>query len=199
MVIPIINIILPIFGVLLLGYTAARIGWFDLSAVRGLTRYVFDFAVPIMLVRTLSKTSLPNDLPWDFLGSYYLGTLLTFLLGMALARVIRKKSFSEQVIHGFSGCFSNTVLLGIPVILLAFGEKANLPLFLMIGTHGIILISSFTILMELGKNKRASMIRLLIGIVKGLLTNPLILGLLAGVLFSLLDISMWKPLDEMPG
>ena len=46
---PVIDIILPIFGLLMVGYITASVGWFDQSAVRGLTRFVFDFAVPKLL------------------------------------------------------------------------------------------------------------------------------------------------------
>ena len=40
---PVLDIILPIFGLLMIGYMSARIGWFNQSSVRGLTRFVFDF------------------------------------------------------------------------------------------------------------------------------------------------------------
>jgi len=126
---PVIDIILPIFGILLIGYTTASFGWFDQTAVRGLTRYVFDFAVPMLLLRTIATTSLPEVIPWDYLAAYYLGTLTVLFTGIFITWVFWKRTFSERVINAFSGCFSNTVLLGIPVILLAFGERATLPLF----------------------------------------------------------------------
>ena len=137
---PVIDIILPIFGILLIGYTTASFGWFDQTAVRGLTRYVFDFAVPMLLLRTLATTILPDEIPWDYLAAYYLGTLTVLFTGIFITWVFWKRTFSEKVINAFSGCFSNTVLLGIPVILLAFGERATLPLFVIIGTHGLIMV-----------------------------------------------------------
>ena len=73
---PVIDIILPIFGLLMVGYITASVGWFEQSAVRGLTRFVFDFAVPMLLLRTISTTTLPDVIPWDYLASYYLGTFI---------------------------------------------------------------------------------------------------------------------------
>ena len=108
----------------MVGYTSTAFGWFDQSAVRGLTRYVFDFAVPMLLLRTLATTNLPDVIPWDYLASYYLGTLIVLLTGIWSTRLFWKRTFSQQVINAFSGSFSNTVLLGIPIILLAFGEEA---------------------------------------------------------------------------
>ena len=45
---PVVDVILPIFGLLMVGYITVILGWFDQSAIRGLTRFVFDFAVPML-------------------------------------------------------------------------------------------------------------------------------------------------------
>jgi len=193
----VIEIILPIFGLLMVGYISANVGWFDKSAVRGLTRFVFDFAVPILLLRTISTTNLPNVIPWDYLASYYVGTLIILFSGLWLTRILWQRTFSEQVINAFSGSFSNTVLLGIPIIFLALGEQAVLPLFIIIGTHGIIMVPLFTIMLEMGKSGRAPIKTVVSKTSYGLFTNPLIIGLLSGLVCNYFEITLWRPLDEM--
>jgi predicted permease len=47
-----IDIIIPVFGLALLGFTAAKLGWFEASGIRGLSSIVFNFAIPVMLFRT---------------------------------------------------------------------------------------------------------------------------------------------------
>ncbi len=138
----------------MVGYISTTFGWFDQSAVRGLTRYVFDFAVPMLLLRTLATTDLPDVIPWDYLASYYVGTLIVLLSGIWSTRLFWKRTFSQQVVNAFSCSFSNTVLLGIPIILLAFGEEAVVPLFIIIGTHRLIMVPLFTIMLEMGKNRK---------------------------------------------
>ena len=194
---PVIDIILPIFGLLMVGYITASVGWFNQSAVRGLTRFVFDFAVPMLLLRTISTTTLPNVIPWDYLASYYLGTFIILFSGLGLTRLLWQRTFSQQVINAFSGSFSNTVLLGIPIILLAFGDQAVLPLFIIIGTHGIIMVPLFTIMLEIGKSGRAPIKTVVTKASYGLFTNPLIIGLLSGLVCNFFEITFWKPLDEM--
>ena len=197
MFVAVTDIILPIFGLLTVGYIATAIGWFDQSAVRGLTRYVFDFAVPMLLLRTLSTTTLPDVIPWDYLASYYLGTFFVLLAGILVTRLIMIRNFSQQVINAFSGGFSNTVLLGIPIILLALGDQAVVPLFIIIGTHGLIMVPLFTILLEMGKSGRAPVMTVIRRTMYGLVTNPLIIGLISGLACNFFEISLWKPLDEM--
>ena len=107
---PVVDVIFPIFGLLMIGYITVMLGWFDQTAIRGLTRFVFDFAVPMLLMRTVSTAQLPENIPWNFLASYYLATMLVLLLGFFMVRVIYKITFSEQVVSAFSCSFSNTVL-----------------------------------------------------------------------------------------
>ncbi len=181
----------------MVGYVTASVGWFDQVAIRGLTRFVFDFAVPMLLLRTMSTATLPDVIPWDYLASYYLGTFIILLLGLGITRLLWQRTFSQQVINAFSSSFSNTVLLGIPIILLTFGDRAVLPLFIIIGTHGIIMVPLFTIMLEIGKSGRASIKTVIVRTSYGLFTNPLIIGLLSGLACNLFEITLWKPLDEM--
>ena len=181
----------------MVGYVTASVGWFDQVAIRGLTRFVFDFAVPMLLLRTISTATLPDVIPWDYLASYYLGTFIILLSGLGITRLLWQRTFSQQVINAFSSSFSNTVLLGIPIILLTFGDRAVLPLFIIIGTHGIIMVPLFTIMLEMGKSGRAPIKTVIVRTSYGLFTNPLIIGLLSGLACNLFGITLWKPLDEM--
>ena len=181
----------------MVGYVTASVGWFDQVAIRGLTRFVFDFAVPMLLLRTISTATLPDVIPWDYLASYYLGTFIILLSGLGMTRLLWQRTFSQQVINAFSSSFSNTVLLGIPIILLTFGDRAVLPLFIIIGTHGIIMVPLFTIMLEMGKSGRAPVKTVIVRTSYGLFTNPLIIGLLSGLACNLFEITLWKPLDEM--
>ena len=181
----------------MVGYVTASVGWFDQVAIRGLTRFVFDFAVPMLLLRTISTATLPDVIPWDYLASYYLGTFIILLSGLGITRLLWQRTFSQQVINAFSSSFSNTVLLGIPIILLTFGDRAVLPLFIIIGTHGIIMVPLFTIMLEMGKSGRAPIKTVIVRTSYGVFTNPLIIGLLSGLACNLFEITLWKPLDEM--
>ena len=194
---PVVDVIIPIFGLLMVGYFTIMLGWFDKTAIRGLTRFVFDFAVPMLLLRTVSTAKLPEEIPWNFLGSYYLGTMLVLFSGLIIVRIMYRITFSEQVVSAFSCSFSNTVLLGIPLVLLAFGDQGTLPLFIIIGTHGFVMFPLFTIMMEIGQIGKAPVKTLFAKTLYGLITNPLVIGLLGGLGCNLLGITLWKPLDEI--
>jgi predicted permease len=45
---------------------------FSAQVGEGLARFVFDFAIPALLLRTFANADLPDDMPLDPIGSYYL-------------------------------------------------------------------------------------------------------------------------------
>ena len=194
---PIFDVTLPVFGVIGLGWVAARKQWASASMIDGLTDYAYRFAVPLLLLRTLSRASLPETLPWELLGSYYGASLTLFPLGVLLTRTLLRRGFGECAIQGFTGAFPNTVMMGIPVVLMAFGEEATLPLFLIISLHSTLLFPLITLLMEMAKGRDASVPTVLFNALKGLLSNPIILGLMAGMSLNFLGWTLPAPVDRV--
>ena len=136
----IFGIILPVFGTLGLGYAAARHGAFDEAANRGLSLFVFNFALPLMLFRAIAQADLPDAMPWGYLLSYYLGAFGVYALAMIGGRLLFGRRLDEQAVLGLGGGFSNTGMLGIPLVMTAYGPDAALPLFVMIACHSLLLL-----------------------------------------------------------
>jgi len=193
----VVGIVLPVFGLVALGYGASWTGWFTEQANDGLTRYVFAFAIPVLLFRTLATTALPDDLPLGFLAAYYLGLLTVFAGGLIAARMLFRQDLGGQTISGTAAGYGNTVLLGIPIVLAAFGEAGAVPLFLVIAIHSPLMFPIITILLEIAKRREANLWRLPWLVLKGLMTNPIFVGLLVGLAFNLLNMPIWAPVDRM--
>ena len=99
--------------------------------------------------------------------------------------------------HGFTSTFPNTVLLGIPVVLMAFGEEATVPLFLIISLHSTLLLPVITTLMEIAKGRNASLSKVTRNALRGIATNPIILSLVSGILMNLFNLQLPEPLDPV--
>ena len=195
----VLDIVIPLFGIGLLGYVAARKGWFPANASEGLARFVFDWAVPLMLLRVFATTPLPDDFPWKLLVAFYAPACFVYVLGMTVARKAFARTFPEQIVTGFSCAFGNSVLLGLPLTLLTFGEAASVPFFILLSVHGLSYFTVTTVLLESSRSGTRSLSRLLLGTLKGLLRNPLILGLASGLILNRLHLTLPAPLDTMTG
>ena len=193
----IIEIVLPVFGILALGYAAARAGKFDDAANRGLALFVFSFALPLLLFRSIAVAELPPEVPWSFLAAYYGGTLLTMVLAMATGARAFRRQLDELGVMALGPGFSNTAMLGIPLVLTAFGPQAALPMFILLAVHSLILLPFATAVIETGRGKGEGVGNTAWRILRGLVTNPLILALSSGLLFNLVSLRIPSVIDAI--
>ena len=176
------GIIAPVFGVMAVGYLAVRVGLFGAVMVRRLVLFVFNAAIPVMLFYRIATIDFPEQIAWTFLGGYYASAFAAFGLGMLSARFLFHRPIDEQSIHGLGGGFSNTVLLGIPLLVSAFGDEATVPIFLIIAFHSATLLPVSILLIETGRRRegRVSSGRVA-RLVFEVLANPIIAGILLGL------------------
>ncbi len=188
---------MPVFGLALLGYLAARLGWFSEQMASGLARFVFDYAVPLLLVRVLASAQLPDTPPLQLWLSFYVPLFTIYALGMLVSRRVFGRDFMGQTITGFGCAFGNTILLGLPLVLLAFGDAGALPFFLLISVHGLLIFTLTTVLLELGRNRQTSLARIPLQVGKSLLTNPIMLGIFAGLALNWTGYNLPGPVDRI--
>lgn len=194
-----VDIIAPVFGLLLFGYAATFTKIFDAAAGRALAAFAFWFAIPVMLFRNMAGQPLPDVLPWGYLVSYYGAALVMFALGMALSRRLFRAPLEAQAIIGFGGAYGNVVLLATPLVLTAFGPAATLPFFLILSFHSVLMFVVVTVVIELGRGSRGELRELPRRVLLGLVTNPIPMALLAGLLFRWSGASLPVAVDKWAG
>ncbi len=186
----------PIFGLMAFGYAATFTRVFDAAASQALAAFVFYFAIPVMLFRSMAAAALPDQIPWGYLLSYYLGTAIAFAAGTLIARASFSGAFARQAIIGFGCSFDNAVLLGIPIVLTSLGDAAGLPLFLLIATRSLVLFTAITVVIEVGRGSGEGLRQLPVAIVRGLATNPIIWGLVGGIAVNLAGLKLPGTLER---
>lgn len=192
----ILDVMLPVFGLLFIGYLAAIAGLAEEAVVQGLSRFAFTFAIPVLLFRSMARTELPASIDWGFLLSYYLAAFAVFAGGMAAAALFRRPT-GEHGLFGLAASYSNAVLLGVPLILTAFGDAATLPLFLLLALHSALLFTAVTLVMETTRHRVAGLRGLPAATLRGLVTNPILLGLVAGLVVNLAGVGIAGPIDAI--
>ncbi len=192
-----LEVVGPVFGVMALGALAVKLKVLDDGGVKGLVLFVFNFAIPVLLFRSLSQTTLPPDIQWAFLLSYFGGAVAVFVAGFVLGRRVFKRSLADQAIFGMGACFSNTVLIGIPILFTAYGPEATVPTLLIIAFHGPILMSLTAGLIQAGKGSEVTVVGQTKSVALELFQNPIILGILLGLLMNLAGWTIPGPIDRV--
>lgn len=191
----VLHVIAPVFGIMLLGFVSGRLRVLDEDGVRGLVLFVFTFAIPVLLFRGMAGIELPDDVAWGFLAAFYTGSFVCYGLGLAVGRMTGR-SLDDAAIHGMGAALSNTVLLGIPVILTAFGEEATLPIFLIIAFHSATFMPLTIALIQVGRGRRVSVAEEARALTAAVVRNPIIVGLAAGFLANLSGVELPGPVDR---
>ena len=181
------------FALVGIGYGAAVVGLFDAASTRALSRFVFQIALPVMLFSSMATAGTPTELVPSYLVAYFGGVAICGALGALAAARLGRRSAAERVIVGFSASYGNVVLLGIPLVLRALGEAASLPLFLLVSFHGPIMMTIVTILLERDSVHGGVGSRLL-GVARGLGTNPILIGLVGGIGFAASGLTLPSPI-----
>ena len=190
---------IPVFGLGLLGYFATRLGYFSRDNAAGLANFVYTFAVPLLLFRTLAHADQIGDIPWRLVLGYYAPMAAFYCLGMLVSRFVFKRDFQAQVLTGFSFSYGNAILLGLPLALLTFGAQGAIPFFILLAFHALIAFTVTTIALEYGRSGGASPGTRLKKMAKGIATNAIIIGIITGAAFNRLGWTVPAPLDTLAG
>jgi len=192
-----VSTIVPIVVLIAIGYFAVRLKLIDKPIGDFLNQYVFVLAAPALLFRNTAHTDIPDVIPWGLWLSYYAPIFICLIIGVLLSFMLSpRRSAVERVVIGFASGFSNTVMLGIPVILTAFGDVASTPLFLILAFHGLLVFSSTTLIMELMSSEPKSIGSVFVAIVKSFQTNNVLIALLLGVIWGQTGLGIVEPIDD---
>ncbi len=191
----ILAVIAPIFALMALGYGAVNFRLFPADGIKALIAFVNNFATPCLLFYSISTSDFRAAFNLAIIGPYYLGAIICFVLGIFIARNVFNNRPGESVSVGFAGTFTNTVLVGLPIMARAYGEGA-LPVTLsIIGLHGAILLTMAMITMELYRRDGQPLGKTLLVATRRVVSNPLIWGIAAGIAGSLLSVQFIEPVE----
>lgn len=192
-----INVILPVFLVIGFGYVVALRGLFSEGAVDGLMRFAQNFAVPVLLARSIANLDLTQSYNWAMMAAFYAGALISFAIGITGARAMGRNG-PESVAIGFACLFSNSLLLGVPITERAYGTDALSGNFAIISVHSPFLYTIGILAMEMVRSSGTgtSLGRVGLNALIGVIRTPLVIGILTGFVIKILTTLTGQPLPH---
>ncbi|WP_374622219.1 AEC family transporter [Devosia sp.] len=191
----ILNVVLPVFALISLGYLAVRFRLFPSEGVRGLVQFVNNFATPCLLFSAMASADFRTTFHLGVILPFYVGAIASFVLGSAIAVRIFRNRPGEGVSSGFVAMFTNTVLIGIPILHRAYGETALTVAFSIIAFHASVLITLGMLTMELARRDGAPLHKALGVALVRIVSNPLLWGILLGVVANIMQLDLIEPAD----
>lgn len=192
---PIVEVVFPILFIASIGYLAMYRAWLHEADANAVASLAFNIIIPALLFINTATMRIDGPMPWPFLFAYYAMATTVFLL----AAVIAKKRFSltvqQQSVFAIGACYSNIVIVGIPICSFALGEQSLLPLFLIVSVHNLALFTLGIFYAERERLAWRSMLADFLAIVRKVMTTPITGALISGGLVNVLDVPLYQPLQ----
>lgn len=185
---------LPFFAVIALGYLAGRKRFFDEAATAHLTKFIFYFALSAMLFQFSSSLSISDVLNWPFLIAYFAATMTVYVASTLLS-LWQKRPIEQAAIEAQCAVIGNVGFLGIPMLAILMGAASIGPIMMVLAVD-LIFFGSLVVILITGSRDGRMSPAVLKTIGAGLLTNPMIVSICAGFLWSTSGLSTPEPAEE---
>jgi malonate transporter and related proteins len=190
--------ILPVFGLIVLGFCLAKTAIIDAAAGRGISSFVFNVAIPAFLFRTVSTMEAQTAPPYALWFAFFGGLALSWITAALIARRIESLNESGGAAAAMATGFGNLALLGTPLALSHFGNKVAAPIGLILSIHAPVLWFAATLHRELARHSAGfSIFATARELLWQLATNAIVLSLLAAGLWRLTGLGLHPVPDKM--
>jgi predicted permease len=168
---PVLSSLLPVVLLILIGFVAGKAKLVSSDSVRDLSNLVFLVLTQALLFRTMSSVHLERLDMRPVFQYFVAAALLFFVMLMVYGRN------SRASVLALAGIFSNTLMIGVPLIGLAYGEAGQVLLFTLISLHALVLLTMATVVLELQWRTVAQAIR-------SAVLHPVPLPIIVGLLYA---------------
>ncbi|MDP3616266.1 MAG: AEC family transporter [Rhodoferax sp.] len=184
---PVISSLLPVVLLIAIGFIAGRAGWIRAEAIKDLTNLVFMVLTPALLFRTMSTVHV-EQLDFKPVAMYFVAAALLFA-----AMLVWQGATRRGTVLALAATFSNTVMIGVPLVGLAYGQAGLVMLFTLISVHALVLLTLATVVLELAVAREAAaagqqggqhMLLTVLAAVRNGIVHPVPLPIIVGLLFA---------------
>ena len=180
-----LNATVPVFLMMLLGMLFRKLGWIDEAFASKMNQFVFLVPLPVLVFHDLAAADIGDVWNFRFVAFCFLVTAASIAICAVLSCFLKEKSQRGEFIQ--ASYRSSAALLGIALTTNIYGDAGLVPL-MIIGSVPLYNIMAVVVLSLTSPAKDAPKKGLWKSTLKGIITNPIILGIAAGLLWSVLRL-----------
>ncbi|MEM7377631.1 MAG: AEC family transporter [Pseudomonadota bacterium] len=193
----ILGLILPLFGLILLGFIGARLTHHPMEAMGWLNTFILYFALPALFYKLLSRTPIDQLASGHFIAVNIGVTFTVFAITFALAMLASRRNVAESTVQGLAGAYGNIGYMGPALAILAFGEDAAIPVAIIFCFENVMHFALAPALMAVSGTRQQPTHRLILETLKRIVTHPLMLATGVGVLAAAAQVAPPVPLARL--
>jgi len=182
----VLNGVLPVFAVVGLGIVLKRLRVVDDAFLGVADRLIYYIFFPALLFWKIGKPSPENSMEWGFIAAIMLSVFVVFVASLAFVKLRRMPSYA---VGSFcQACYRFSTYIGMATVMAAVGEEGVRRFAVLIGfvIPFINVLALSTLIWfsgpEYPRGRRATLLA------KAMVSNPLILACLTGLIYAKLKI-----------
>ncbi|CAN0652977.1 MULTISPECIES: AEC family transporter [unclassified Nitratireductor] len=187
---PLVETVAFVFGLVAFGYISGWTGLLKTETGEALSEFAVTIAVPLLLFRTMAGAEFGSSIPWALWITYFSAVGVAWVAGHFTIMRFFGRDARVGVVAGLSTSFSNLVLLGIPFMLGVYGQEGFEVLSLIVSIHLPVMLGASILLFSLVGRKGTGAIGIAREFLTKLFSSPLILGIVAGLLWRFSGLEM---------
>ncbi|MCC8077892.1 MAG: AEC family transporter [Oscillospiraceae bacterium] len=180
-----LNATVPVFLMMVLGYFLHRTPLLDDNFANKLNNFVFKAALPVQLFKNLAESDFYTVWDGSMVLFCFVVSLASILIMLGLSFTLRDRSLRAEFTQ--AGYRSSQALMGAALLENIYGTTGPLALIL-IGAVPLYNVAAVTMLTLMGPEGGRLDRKTILKALKGIVTNPIILGIVVGLLWALLEI-----------
>lgn len=189
-----LNATIPVFLMMVLGYVLHIIGWIDDDFASKLNKFVFLVPLPALLFNDLATVNFSEMWDTKFVLFCFVATVISIGIAVGVSGLWKDKSIKGEFIQ--VSYRSSAALLGIAFIQNIYGTAGMAPL-MIIGSVPLYNVMAVLVLSLFKPGQQGFSMEMLGRTGKGIATNPIMLGIAAGLLWSALRLPMPQILGKL--
>lgn len=183
-----LNATMPIFFMMVLGYIFRQIGWIDGDFASKMNKFVFLVPLPVMVFTDLATVDFSQVWDVKFVLFCFCTTVISIGIAFCISLLWKERGIRGEFIQ--AAYRSSAALLGIAFIQNIYGNSGMAPL-MIIGSVPLYNIMAVVVLIFFHPKKEGKMdARRWKKTLKGIARNPIIIGIVLGIVWSALRIPM---------
>lgn len=182
-----LNATIPIFLMMLLGMLFRKLGWMDEVFAAKMNKFVFLVPLPVLLFEQLATVDFSEVWDIKFIIFCFVVTAISITISTLISLLWKDRSIKGEFIQATYR--SSAALLGIAFIQNIYGTAGMAPL-MIIGSVPLYNIMAVVVLSVFKPGNNSFDKALVKKTLKGIATNPIIIGIVAGFVWSALKLSM---------
>ena len=195
--IDVINLALPYFGLIFIGFACGKLKNIPHTALAWMDFFIFYVSLPALFYRILAQTPLEQLAQLPFIAATTLATAAAFLVSVGIGLAFHPRRLREAAIAGLAGGYGNIGYMGPGLALATLGGGAAVPVALIFCFDNIILFSMVPLLMAIAAPGRRGIGSIVAEVGKRIVMHPLLVASALGVVSATLHVRLPAALDRL--